>query len=100
MARHKTQPPEGATIITEYAQLEELIRGGVAHRRTDWSKAPVVSVTVPTCPTCGSRQYRRTRTDANGDGSATRKVICRECSAPYKIAIELPETGNDESAIG
>lgn len=100
MARHTQQPPEGATTINKYAHIEELISGGVAHRRTDWSKAPVVSVTVPTCPSCGSRQYHRTRTDANGDGSATRKVICREYSVLYKIAIELPDTGFDETAIG
>jgi hypothetical protein len=64
---------------------------GVAHERTDWSKAPVVFVTVPTCPGCGSRQYHRTRTDANGDGSATRKVICRACVADRQSAIGDPK---------
>jgi hypothetical protein len=71
---------------------------GKKRPRTDWTVAPIVFVTLPVCPSCGSPAYRRTRTETNGDGSATRKVVCRECSEPYKISVEMPDTGNDEDA--
>jgi hypothetical protein len=61
-----------------------------------WDTAPMIFVVRPACPACGRLDYRRVRTEDNGDGSATRKVICKGCSAKYKIVVELPETGNGE----
>jgi ribosomal protein L37AE/L43A len=64
--------------------------------RIDWSEAEIVFIRRPICPFCRSPEYRRTKTEANGDDSTTRKVICAQCSAPYKICIETPVTGNDD----
>jgi hypothetical protein len=61
-----------------------------------WADAPMVFVVIPTCPSCGSTRYSRVRTENGGDGSATKKVICNECSGAYKIVLELPESGNGE----
>lgn len=61
-----------------------------------WSTAPLVFVIRPACPVCGSTDYVRTRTDDNGDGSATKKVICKGCGGRYKIILESPETGKAE----
>jgi hypothetical protein len=68
-------------------------------RRIDWSSVPTVFIVVATCPRCGCCEYDRTKTADNGDGTRTRKVICRACSQPYKISVEMPEPGNEPSAI-
>jgi len=62
--------------------------------RIDWQDVPIVFVTLPTCAACGSPDYERVRSEGNGDGSVTRKAICRACGEPYKICVELPEPGN------
>ena len=69
-------------------------------QRVDWSATPMVFVVLPVCDHCGSPKYDRVRTAGGGDGSVTKKVICRECGHPYRIILELPETGNLQSAIG
>lgn len=67
--------------------------------RINWSDAPIVFIVIPTCPACGCHEYRRTKTAGNGDGSKTRKVVCRACELAYKIAIELPEPGNQGPGV-
>lgn len=62
--------------------------------RIDWADVPFVFVLLPTCPACGSPDYEKVRTESNGDGSVTRKAICRACGEPYKICVELPDSGN------
>lgn len=64
--------------------------------REAWADAPVVFVDVPRCPLCGATGYDKVRTEANGDGTATKKVRCRGCARRYKIVGELPETGSAE----
>jgi hypothetical protein len=64
-------------------------------RRINWADCPLVVVTAPACP-CGSLEYTTQRSEANGDGTTTRKAICRECGHPFKIAIELPYFGNQD----
>lgn len=61
-----------------------------------WADAPIVFVVAPTCPECGSAKYERKRTEDGGDGSRTKKVICLTCRSPYKICVELPESGKCE----
>jgi transcriptional regulator NrdR family protein len=56
----------------------------------------MVFVTLPTCPTCGSTKYKRSKSESTGEGSSLKKVGCRECGTRYKIVLELPETGNGE----
>jgi predicted nucleic acid-binding Zn-ribbon protein len=65
----------------------------------DWPHAPCVHITLPTCPSCGSRSYSTVRSEANGDGSTTRKAICRTCDTAFKIVCELPEFGNSQIAV-
>ena len=72
----------------------------MATERIDWHDLPIVFVTLPTCPACGSARYIGTRSEANGDGSTTIKAVCRACSQPFKICRELPEIGNKDSGIG
>ncbi len=62
--------------------------------RIDWSTVEVVFVTRPQCPHCHALEYVTTKSEPNGDGTVTRKAICRTCSQPFKISVELPEFGN------
>jgi hypothetical protein len=59
-----------------------------------WESAPFVFVPKALCPFCLFDGYIRTRTEAGGDGSVTKKVVCKKCSKRYKIVVELPEPGN------
>ena len=62
-------------------------------KRIDWSKAPIVFVEAATCRNCGSPRYDLSRSLGNGDSSRTKFVVCRVCGEPFKIVIELPESG-------
>ena len=62
---------------------------------TNWADAPCCFVTAPSCSHCGHLEYITVRSEANGDGSVTRKAICRQCSGRFKIVVELPENGNE-----
>lgn len=68
--------------------------------RQSWSDAPAVFVVAPACPTCGNRQWRSIRSEDNGDGSKTLRVVCRRCSARFKIVTEpgLPDYGKPQKA--
>jgi hypothetical protein len=68
--------------------------------RIDWADMPVVFIVLPSCPVCGSISHETIRSEPNGDGTTTRKAVCRDCDSPFKISVELPEIGNDESPIG
>ena len=62
-------------------------------QRIDWRAVnEVVYVTLPTCPSCGATEHVIVRSEANGDGSTTRKAICQWCRSPFKICVELPES--------
>jgi hypothetical protein len=61
-----------------------------------WQDAPLVFITAAACPACGAGKPLIVRSEANGDGSTTRKAICRRCSERFKIVVELPEFGSDE----
>jgi hypothetical protein len=65
--------------------------------RESWADAPMVVITLPGCPWCGAVKPILVRSEDNGDGSVTRKVICRQCSGRFKIVVELPEIGNEEN---
>lgn len=67
---------------------------------TPWASAPMVFVQIPTCPGCGSTKHNRIRSEAAGDGSVTRKVVCTDCSTRFKIVLELPDTGNPDWDLG
>jgi hypothetical protein len=64
-----------------------------------WAVAPMVFIPLPACPECGSSEYIRVRTDDNGDGSSTQKVVCRSCSLRFKIVWEPAEEDSPASGI-
>ena len=59
-----------------------------------WTDAPCITVVAPACPICRALRPIIVRTEQNGDGSVTRKSVCRRCSERFKIVVELPEFGN------
>jgi uncharacterized protein YbaR (Trm112 family) len=73
---------------------------GPKRERIDWEDTPWVFITVATCPECGSPEYERIKTINAGEGARTRRVLCRSCNQPYRIGVELPDSGNDEWGIG
>lgn len=63
---------------------------------TAWEDAPLVVIHKPACPSCWCDQFSLVRSEANGDGSTTRKAICGRCHKKFKIVVEpLPEIGNE-----
>lgn len=70
------------------------MNGSDATSRIDWAAVPIVTVDAVTCAHCGSPDHDTQRSVANGDGSRTRLAICRSCSRPFKVCVEIPESGN------
>ena len=60
---------------------------------TDWRDVPIVFITLPDCPHCHALEHIIVRSEATGDGGTSRKCVCKKCSQPFKIAVELPEIG-------
>lgn len=62
----------------------------------EWEGQPMVFVTIPACPHCGSFKRATIRSERNGDGSRTRKTICRKCKGKYLLIAEppLPDSGS------
>lgn len=67
--------------------------------RRSWADAPVLSVVRAHCVHCGSEDLYVTKSENNGDGSVTRKAVCKECSGLTKICVEMPESGNFSSEL-
>lgn len=68
---------------------------------SSWQDAPTVTIfVVPAppapCPQCGYQKSIITRTDDNGDGSSTRKCVCKRCSSRFKVVVEIAKLGNVE----
>lgn len=57
--------------------------------RDAWSDVEVIEWCQPACPHCRSPLNDRVRTEANGDGSVTRRLVCLGCYSRWK-AVELP----------
>ncbi|HJN11961.1 MAG: hypothetical protein QGG09_22360 [Pirellulaceae bacterium] len=62
----------------------------------NWDSAPLVFVTAIHCPHCLGLRPISVRSAANGDGSTTRRYVCRECSRRFVLVVELPEFGRAE----
>jgi hypothetical protein len=65
---------------------------------TDWTACPLVFIPMPACPACGAVRPITVRSEAGGDGSVSRKSVCRKCSTRFVIVAEppLPEFGKAE----
>jgi hypothetical protein len=64
--------------------------------RESWVDVPLVTVIAPACPWCRALKPIPVRSEQNGDGSVTRRCVCRECSKRFKLLIEIPNFGNPE----
>ena len=65
----------------------------------DWTKAAflTVPVYVPTCPHCGSDEFKRLRGRKENDGSSMQHAVCLGCNEPIIIVREfLPCDGNQD----
>jgi hypothetical protein len=64
---------------------------------TPWAEVPPVTIYRAACPRCWADEYHVVRSEANGDGSVTRKAVCDRCHRRFKIIVEpLPEFGRDD----
>ena len=61
---------------------------------TTWDTAPLVFVEAICCPHCGALRPIIVRTSQGGDGSRSRRCVCRRCSRRFVVVVELPEIGN------
>ncbi len=63
-----------------------------------WEDAPLVFTEMVCCPHCHTlRKPIVIRTERGGDGSRSRKQVCRVCSRRWVLVIEteaLPENGS------
>jgi len=62
---------------------------------SSWADCPTIFVHAIGCTKCGATRPIIVRTADNGDGSKTRRCICRECASRFNVCIELPESSND-----
>ena len=63
--------------------------------RQSWADAPRVFISLPACPKCAGRDLETVRSEANGDGSRTRRTICRDCGQKVFVVAEFPEFGKE-----
>lgn len=59
---------------------------------SDWDQEPILFLTPAHCPHCLALRPIIIRTSDNGDGSKTRRCVCRECSRRFVLCVEPPET--------
>lgn len=69
-------------------------------RGESWADVPMVFIPLPACPLCGAYRPIIVRSEAGGDGSTTRKAICRRCSRRFKIVVEPPKPDCQILAMG
>lgn len=63
-------------------------------KRQSWADAPRVFISLPACPKCAGDDLKAVRSYANGDGSTTRRTICRSCGCRFFVVAEpSPEFG-------
>lgn len=64
-----------------------------------WSSMPLVFVPVitPRCPSCGHTGFVRLRSSSGGDGSVSRRCICRQCGSRCVIVLERSAPSGQDS---
>lgn len=60
---------------------------------TNWAEAPIVEVTLPTCPQCGDAKYIAIRGWRDPDGGRTSRRVCATCSNRYIVLTLPPDSG-------
>lgn len=56
---------------------------------TTWQSVPIVVVPRPCCPHCGDAGYPEIKRSAGGgDGSMSRKCVCRSCGGRWVLLID------------
>lgn len=58
---------------------------------TNWTDAPLVFIQAATCPACGAGRPLTVRSAQGGDGSVSRRSVCRRCSQRFVVVVEFPE---------
>jgi hypothetical protein len=59
--------------------------------RESWAHAPVIVIPPPprlSCPHCDRLGHMIVRSVAGGDGSQTRRCVCRHCSGRFLVVID------------
>ena len=56
-----------------------------------WDTVPIVFTTILHCPSCLATRPIPVRVQRCSDGSKSRKYVCRKCSKPFVLVVELPE---------
>ncbi len=56
-----------------------------------WDQAELVFLTRPLCPYCRHEKWISIRTLQGGDGSSSRRCICRKCSRRFILVFEPPD---------
>jgi len=70
-----------------------------------WSDVPYLFVPMVSCPFCRSTRPITIRSEQAGDGSTSRRCICRKCSRRFVVVLEpperdtLPDSGNEQGFI-
>jgi len=63
-----------------------------------WDTAPILFMAAIACPYCGAPRPIVIRSARGGDGSTSRKCVCRKCAGRFVLVVELPEIGNRDFA--
>ena len=56
-----------------------------------WENAEMVFIYRPRCPACSGVGHRTLRSDADADGSVTRRTLCRTCGCKFKVIVETED---------
>jgi len=84
--------------VREPKPMKTTGRGDVAN----WSDAPLVFTEMVACPCCGTtRRPIIIRSERGGDGSRSRRQVCKVCSRRWVLVIEPPaEFSGDVPVLG
>lgn len=64
-----------------------------------WSDAPIVEVTLPSCPACGALAYVPISGKKDSDGGRTSRRVCKRCSERYIVLTLPPEFGGSKYRV-
>ena len=67
--------------------------------RWDDESIPMIFVEAISCPHCHQVKPIIVKTLDGGDGSKSRRCVCRSCSMRFVVVIELPEPCHDLADI-